>query len=222
MSKAREIAEERFAKGEITKAEFDEIVSALSPDKAVKEATIETASPSSLQSEAQLAPEVDVKPIDDLRTGLHYVGGIFAMIVTGLIATVIFRFGIQNNGMTESTSLLAMWGENSGAGIGATLLAGFSIWIASFIAVGILSMVIKGQVISSVNKTARPQETLAELARQDAKRDDHFREQHIIHAMPGEAGEVSENQYQTKIRNGGAFLGAIVIFAGLSWLMGSF
>ncbi|MEO1643159.1 MAG: SHOCT domain-containing protein [Pseudomonadota bacterium] len=222
MSKAREIAEERLAKGEITKAEFDEILSALSPDAAVEEAAPKLTSPPSLQSGAHLAPEVDVKPIDDLRTGLHYVGGIFAMIVTGLIATVIFRFAIQNNGMTESTSLLAMWGENSGAGIGAVLLAGFSIWIASFVAVGLLSIVVKAQVISAVNKTARPQDTLAELARQDAKRDDHFREQHIIHAMPGEAGDVSENQYQTKIRNGGAFLGAILIFAGLSWLMGSF
>ena len=46
--------------------------------------------------------------------------------------------------------------------------------------------------------------------------------EHFIHVMRGEDGEVSENQYQTKIRNGGAFLGAILIFAGLSWLMGSF
>ncbi|MEM1087544.1 MAG: SHOCT domain-containing protein [Pseudomonadota bacterium] len=222
MSKAREIAEERFAKGEITKAEFDEIVEALSGDAPAEVAPEKAPVSPTAGAHAHLAPEVEVKPIDDLRTGLHYVGGIFAMIITGLIATVIFRFAIQNNGMTESTSLLAMWGENSGAGIGATLLAGFSIWIASFMAVGILSMVIKGQVISAVNKTARPQVTLAELARQDAKRDDHFREQHIIHAMPGEAGEVSENQYQTKIRNGGAFLGAILIFAGLSWVMGSF
>lgn len=222
MSKAREIAEERFAKGEITKAEFDEIVSALST-ATPPEDVYQTPMPSAaLSSGAHLAPEVDVKPIDDLRTGLHYVGGIFAMIVTGLIATVIFSFAIRNNGMTESTSLLAMWGENSGAGIGAILIAGFSIWIASFMAVGILSLVIKAQVISAVNKTARPQDTLAELARQDAKRDDHFREQHVIHSMPGEAGEVSENQYQTKLRNGGAFLGAILIFAGLSWLMGSF
>ncbi|MEM7492817.1 MAG: SHOCT domain-containing protein [Pseudomonadota bacterium] len=222
MSKAREIAEERFARGEITKAEFDEIVSALSTATPAEDVTQTPARSAALSSGAHLAPEVDVKPIDDLRTGLHYVGGIFAMIVTGLIATVIFSFAIRNNGMTESTSLLAMWGENSGAGIGATLLAGFSIWIASFMAVGLLSVVIKAQVISAVNKTARPQDTLAELARQDAKRDDHFREQHAIHPMPGEAGKVSENQYQTKLRNGGAFLGAIVIFAGLSWLMGSF
>ncbi|MEM1389983.1 MAG: hypothetical protein AAGG45_02800 [Pseudomonadota bacterium] len=220
MSKAREIAEERFAKGEITKTEFDEIISSLSPEpQPVKAMTGPGPIPGEPDTETTLAADVDIKAIDELRTGLHYVGGFIAILATAVLATLIFRWGMSGDDISETTSVLDAFGLNSWSRFITTLVAGFSLWIASFIAVGVISMVIKTQVVKEVNKTPKPQDTLAELARRDAKRDDNFREQHIIHAMPGEAGDVSENQYQTKIRNGGAFLGAILVFAGLNALL---
>lgn len=220
MSKAREIAEERFAKGEITKAEFDEIISSLSSGSVPIQPSSELgAAPVDPPAKPDLGPEIDVKAIDELRTGLHYVCGFIAIIGTALLATLIFRWGMSGDDISETTSILDTFGLNSWSRFISTVVAGFSLWIASFIAVGIMSMIIKSLVVSEVNKTPNPQATLAELARRDAKRDDNFRDQHIIHAMPGEAGNVSENQYQTKIRNGGAFLGAILVFAALNALL---
>ena len=143
------------------------------------------------------------------------------MIGTALLATVFFRMIGNNYEILETGSIMSAWGDNGGGGIIAWVIAIAAIWFASFFAVGALSVAVKASIISAVNKTEHPQNTLAELARQEAKRDDSFREQHIIHAIPGELGDVAENQYQTKIRNVGAFIGAILIFVALSSLFGA-
>ena len=221
MSKAREIAEERLAKGEISKTEFDEIVGALSGG-AISESATSNETPNTDQaprSDGGTAPQV--KEIEDLRTLLHNGGGFLAMVGTALLATVFFRMIGNNYEILETSSIMSAWSDNGGGGIIAWVIAIAAIWFASFFAVGALSVAVKASIISAVNKTEHPQNTLAELARQDAKRDDSFREQHIIHAMPGEPGDVAENQYQTKIRNVGAFIGAILIFVALSSLFGA-
>lgn len=217
MSKAREIAEERLAKGEISKAEFDEIINALS-NKTDTPSPTPTETVSADQGTVEGA--ADTKEIDDLRTLLHNGGGALATIGTALLATVFFRMMGDDYAFMNTGSIMSVWNDGSG-GFGPWLMAMAAIWVASFFAVGALSMIIKSSVIGAVNKTTHPQNTLAELARLDAKRDDSFREQHIIHTMPGETGNVTENQYQTKIRNIGAFVGALLIFAALSSFFGS-
>lgn len=220
MSKAREIAEERLAKGEISKAEFDEIIEALSGDTGSDGGSEAQAGNANPVAQGGSASDVQTKDIEDLRTLLHNGGGLLAMIGTALIATVFFRMIGENYGVMNTGSITSVWSDGGSGGIVAWLMAMAAIWFASFFAVGALSVIVKSNVISAVNKTDHPQNTLAELARQDAKRDDSFREQHIIHAMPGEPGDVTENQYQTKIRNIGAFIGALLIFAALSSLFG--
>ena len=220
MSKAREIAEERLAKGEITKAEFDEIVSALEPAPAA--AAEQTDSPQTIEPATTPSPDtVDIKPIIDLRNGLHYGGGLVSILVTAIGGYALLRFVMSREGLLEDWLGIAQnFGITTAQGLEFVLMAIFGglIWIVAGLVTDGFNGLMKTQLMTALNDTPNPQATLAALTANEPNLDNHFTDQYKFTPMPNETGEIKANQVQVKLVPGGAFLGALGVFFLMSWL----